>query len=280
MNKNGFTTRAFIKILLLVSVVAVLGSCSQGTKHLSKSESFTFVQICDPQLGFSDYAQDVKSFEQTVRQVNVLEPDFVVICGDLVDTADEKSFADFNKIKSDFRMPCYCASGNHDIGNQPTSESLAYYRDVIGEDYFSFGHKGAWFVFVNTQLWKEPLGGESEKHEAWFKETLKAAFEKGGQIFVVGHYPLFIKEPDEPDEYMNLPIEKRRELLDLFEQYNVVAVLGGHTHRLIVNDYKGIQLVNGEPVGRSFDQRPLGFRVWEVQENSLPVHEFVPLQNF
>jgi len=275
MNKNGVA-----KLLLLgLTIVVVLTSCISNTKNSSKSESFRFVQICDPQLGFSDYARDVNSFKQAVKQINAMKPDFVVICGDLVNTADDQSFADFNKIKSGLRMPCYCASGNHDIGNQPTPESLQYYRNVIGKDYFSFEYKGAWFVFVNTQLWKEPLQGESEKHDTWFRETLKVASEKGGPIFVVGHYPLFIKEPDEADEYMNLPVEKRRELLDLFEQYNVVATLGGHTHRLILNDYKGIQLVNGEPVGRSFDEHPLGFRVWRVQDNSPPKHRFVPLED-
>lgn len=122
-------------------------------------------------------------------------------------------------------MPCYCVPGNHDVGNKPTPESLDRYRRIIGGDYFVVEHKGTTFIFVNTQLWKEVLENESEKQDVWLKERLKIACEKGQQVIVVGHYPLFCKKADKADEYMNLPLDKRMELLSLYDQYNVVAVL-------------------------------------------------------
>ncbi len=76
---------------------------------------------------------------------------------------------------------------------------------------------------------------------------------------------------------MNLPKEKRAELLALFEHYQVAAVLGGHTHKLTLNPYNTIQMVNGEATSRNLDSRPLGFRVWHVREQVLPRHEFVAL---
>ena len=245
---------------------------------LDKPESFTFVQICDPQLGFSDYEKDIVSFQQAVRQINELNADFVVICGDLVNSANGKSFMDFNKMKSGFQMPCYCAPGNHDVGNKPTSESLQYYRKTLGEDHFIVEHKHTTFIFVNTQLWKNPLVKDSEQQDIWLKQRLKVALKGGDQIFIVGHYPLFCEEPNEPEQYMNLPGEKRKELLELFDQYNVAAVLGGHTHRLTLNNYKNIQFVNGETISKNFDSRPLGYRVWHVNDKSSPTHEFVPLE--
>ena len=268
------------ELLFSLAATVVLTSCLPNIEKTNQSESFTFVQICDPQLGFTNYTHEVAAFQQAVKQINALNPDFAVICGDLVHTANESSFADFNALKNGFRMPCYCVPGNHDVGNQPTAESLEYYRNVIGNDYFSFEHKGAWFIFVNTSLWKLSLQGESEKQDVWFRETLKAASEKGGPIFVVGHHPLFHKKPDEPNAYENLPIEKRRELLDLFEHYKVAAVVTGHTHRLVVNNDKGIQWVSAEAVSKNGDQCPLGFRVWSVQKNTPPQHHFVPLQEF
>ena len=77
---------------------------------------------------------------------------------------------------------------------------------------------------------------------------------------------------------MNLPSAKRMELLDLYEQYGVVAVLGGHAHRVIVNDYKGIQLVNGETTSRNFDKRPMGFRLWHIGDFRPFSHEFISLR--
>ncbi|MBC8468063.1 MAG: metallophosphoesterase [Planctomycetes bacterium] len=278
MDRKVFALYTYMRVLLTALTAAVLlMSCDSNTKYSDKTESFTFVQMCDTQLGFSDYEKDKASFRQAVRQINELNPDFVVICGDLVHTANDKSFSDFKEIISSFQMPCYYVPGNHDIGNKPTPESLQYYRKMLGEYYFVFEHKGTTFICVNTQLWKEPVQDESEKQDRWLKERLKIASGKGQQIFIVGHYPLFCREADEPEEYMNLPLEKRRELLRLFDQYNVVAVLNGHTHTLILNRYKNIQMVNAETTSKNFDKRPLGFRMWYATEEGLPRHDFVPL---
>ena len=158
--------------------------------------------------------------------------------------------------------------------------SLNRYRQRMGEDYYSFEHKGCTFVIVNTQLWKTPVQGESDKHDRWFEATLKTASEKGHRIFVVGHHPLFLEDPSEDDQYYNLPLETRKRLLRLCETRNVVAVLAGHTHNLIVNDYKGIQLVNAEPTSKNFEKRPLGFRLWRVEGPGPFEHDFVPLRSF
>ncbi|HML74447.1 MAG TPA: metallophosphoesterase [Anaerohalosphaeraceae bacterium] len=264
--------------MLLVGLATMfLVSCRAQSVKVQPVEVFTFVQVCDPQLGFSEYEQDKASFRQAVRQINALRPEMVVICGDMVNTADDRSYADFKEIANGLSMPYYCVPGNHDVGNEPTPASLQAYRQRLGQDYVVVEHKGAAFIFVNTQLWKNPVEGETEKQDTWLKESLKEASAKGQQIFVVGHYPLFCKQANEPDEYMNLPKEKRAELLTLFERYQVAAVLGGHTHKLILNSYNIIQMVNGEATSRNLDSRPLGFRVWHVQHQVIPRHEFVAL---
>ncbi len=264
-------------LIVCLALAALLMSCHSCPQVSSKLESFTFVQICDTQLGFSDYQKDLASFRRAVARINELNPDFVVICGDLVNTADDRSFSDFKEIKESFKMPCYCVPGNHDIGNQPAAESLHYYRRMIGKDYYEVEHKGATFLFVNTQLWKENLPNESEQQDVWLKERLQKAAGKGRPVFMVGHYPLFCRQADEADEYMNLPMEKRRELLTLYEQFHVVAVLHGHTHKLTLNQYKNIQMVGAETTSRNFDENPLGFRLWQVDKKLPPRHEFVPL---
>ena len=128
---------------------------------------------------------------------------------------------------------------------------------------------------MNTQLWKSPVAGETEKQDVWLKETLAAASRRGSPVFVLCHYPFFLEKLDEADQYMNLPATRRSELLDLYEQHGVVAVLGGHAHRFIENDYNGIQLVNGESTSKNFDGRPMGFRVWHVGGSPPYRHEFM-----
>ncbi|MBN2514105.1 MAG: metallophosphoesterase [Sedimentisphaerales bacterium] len=277
INSKISVNRSMIKILLVCLAVMCVVSCRAQSVKVQPVEEFTFVQVCDPQLGFSEYKKDKESFRQAVRQINALRPELVVVCGDMVNTADDRSYTDFKAIVNGLSMPYYCVPGNHDVGNEPTTASLQTYRQRLGQDYFVVEHKGAAFIFVNTQLWKNPVEGETEKQDIWLKESLQAALAKGQLIFVVGHYPLFCKQADEPDEYMNLPKEKRVELLALFEHYQVAAVLGGHTHKLTLNLYNTIQMVNGEATSRNLDSRPLGFRVWHVQDQVIPRHEFVAL---
>ena len=218
-------------------------------------------QICDPQLGFGGYDHDKESFRLAVAQINVLKPDFVVICGDLVnDASSDEAIADFLAIKAGLTAPCLCAPGNHDIGNEPTSQTLARYRKRIGPDYLTVESKGFQVVVVNTQLWKSPLEGESGRHEAWVRATLKSARENQRPVIVVGHYPLYVNEPCEGDEYFSLPPAKRAELLDLYEDSGVVAILSGHTHRQCLHNHKGMALITSAACSRNFDTAALGYR--------------------
>jgi len=242
------------------------------------TEAFTFVQLSDPQLGWrAGYENDVNSLKQAVTHINALEPDLVVVCGDMVNNFNDNSVADFKEIISGFTMPCYWAPGNHDVGESGSVSRLTRYRQALGDDYFSFEHKGYTFVIANTSLWKLYIQGESEQHDAWLRQTLAAARDKNSPVFVVQHYPLYIKDPNEGEDRENLPPAKRSELLALFEDSGVVAVLTGHRHLLVINEYKGIQLVTGENTSGHFDNRPLGFRLWHVDSPTSIRHEFRPL---
>jgi len=212
-----------------------------------------------------------------VKQINRLNPDFVVICGDLVNDRNDSSFADFKEIMGGFNMPCYTAPGNHDVGKVPNDTTLNYYRKTIGKDYYKFQHKGFLFIVVNSQLWKVDLESESEKHDNWFRETLNDKSINDNPVFVIGHYPLYVETLEEEETYHNLPLNKRKNVLNLFEQNNVVAYLTGHTHKTIINNYENIQLVSGGTTSKNLDITPLGFRLWEVSLDTT-MHNFISLQ--
>jgi len=268
------SSRTVLTICLAVAAVG-LTSCSAAVQ-----DEFSFVQMCDTQLGYGGYDHDVRTFTSAVRQINSLKPDFVVICGDLINrTSDDRAFTDFNAIKAGFDMPCYCVAGNHDVGNSPTVKLLDRYRNLVGKDYYSFEHKGHVFAVVNTQLWKAPVEGESEKHDAWFEKTLRDALARGRPVFVVGHYPLYLRELDEAELYGNLPTKKRKELLALFDRYGVVAMLSGHAHCNIVNEHNSVQLVISATTSRNEDGSPMGFRVWRIGKKRPYQHKYVPLRS-
>ncbi len=272
VDKNQMTSR-FLTYLPLLFLL--LGSFSCAEKQ---QEPFSFVQLCDTQLGMGGYEHDIQTFKQAVRQINEMEADFVVICGDLVHNASDSSYTDFKTILKGLSIPSHLVSGNHDVGNVPTDTSLQYYRETIGDDYYQFDHKEHSFMVTNTQLWKVEVENESEKHHAWFEETLNNLGEKENPVFVLGHYPLYTERPDEEDHYYNLPMPTRKRILEMFMENNVVAYLSGHTHKLTKNTYEHIQLVSGETTSKNFDDRPFGFRIWQVSSDSLSNH-FVPLKS-
>ena len=255
----------------ILAILLFLTSCSGVQKP------FSFVQLCDPQLGMGGYEHDTEYFQLAVDKVNELNPDFVVICGDLVNHAKDSSYADFLRIKEGFNMPCYLAAGNHDVGMTPTDTTLAYYRTTVGADYYDFLHKGYAFVVTNSQLWKSDVEGESEKQNQWFKESLSTHMKNKDNLIVIGHIPLYLEQSNEEENYSNFPTDKREEMLSLFDKHEVLAYLTGHTHRTIIHKHNHTQLVSGETSSKNFDNRPMGFRLWEVSSDTLQ-HHFVAIE--
>ena len=89
--------------------------------------------------------------------------------------------------------------------------------------------------------------------------------------------PLYLEQSNEEENYSNFPVGKREEMLSLFEEHEVEAYLTGHTHRTIIHTHKHTQLVSGETSSKNFDDRPMGFRLWEVSSDTLQ-HHFVALE--
>lgn len=267
---------AFVCLLCFLAIS--LSCASRSTAGSTENQDvFQVVQLCDTQLGFGGYEADLLRFQSAVEQINALKPDLVFICGDLVNEANDTSYRDFKSVMGRFQVPCYCAAGNHDVGNLPTVETLETYRQTMGSDYYSVDHKGIAFVVLNSQLWKSPVEGETEAQDRWLEATLGNASRNSNPVVVVMHFPLFTESPSEPEHYFNLPLAARNKLIQLFKAHGVVAVLTGHTHRHITLQFDNITQVSGETTSRNFDDRPYGFRVWTVRGLGPFEHRFVPL---
>ncbi len=276
-------------LLLFLALTLQAGAFSEGSSVGTLTDSregkaqldrFSFVQLCDTQLGMGGYEDDLKSFRLAVEQINALQPDFVIICGDLINkTDDDKAFEDFNTIKEGFAMPCYCVPGNHDVGNDAQPERILRYNRLVYKDYYTIRHKGYAFLFANTSLWINDIPKYSQAHQEWFTQTLQQAHRDQQSCFVVSHYPPFIKSAKEPGEYFNLPPKKRMEILHLATQYGVKAFLSGHLHRNNITQYKGIPVVSSATTSKNFDGAPRGFRLWHIQPDGTLQHEYRPIKN-
>src|SRR6185503_57503 len=154
----------------------------------------TFIQMSDPQFGMytkdKEFDHETANFEFAVATANRLKPAFVVITGDLVNKAgDEPQIAEFHRIakKFDPSIKLYVMPGNHDVGNEPTPESLAKYRERFGPDYFAFRSGDIAGIVLNSSLYKAPgkVLDEAAKMEAWFKAELEKAKQSGARHILV-----------------------------------------------------------------------------------------------
>ena len=89
------------KYAIFIALLVLYISCTKR-----EQKPFSFVQLCDTQLGMGGYEHDLKTFKQAVKQINELAPDFVVICGDLVQEANDSSYSDFKNVMKGFKIPC------------------------------------------------------------------------------------------------------------------------------------------------------------------------------
>jgi len=246
---------------------------------------FFFVQLADPQFGLHPptgcrFAETANA-ELIVEQINRLRPRFVVICGDLVENLDGPielaawQVAEFKRVfrQIDPEIPLVLLPGNHDLGNVPTPETLARYREIFGDDYFAFSIGGIRALALDSPLlFNWTLAPDALVEQAhWLQRELAAtAADPPTHLIAFQHHPWFVDEVDEPDGYYNLPRQNRRLVLDAFEAAGVRVVFSGHLHRNLHQRYGTVELVSG---GTVCDCLEPGLRVVEIYADRIE-HRF------
>lgn len=119
----------------------------------------------------------------------------------------------------DREIPLVLVSGNHDVGNAPTPETIAEFQRTWGDDYFSFWAGGVLFLVLNSQLLCDAsrCPGLKQAQDRWLEQQLgQAARRQCRHAVVFQHIPLFLQSIDEDDDYFNLTRTVRKEMADKF----------------------------------------------------------------
>jgi len=262
-------TFRFLWLILLLSIARLSAAAA---------EPFFFVQMTDPQLGMftenADFAQDTANFEFAVATVNRLRPAFVVITGDLVHRpGDAAQIAEYWRIATKIGpgIPVYHVAGNHDVGNVPTPASLAFYDEQFGAARYTFRHGEFAGIVLNSSVIHSPQATQAalEEQEQWLhRELERARHDAARHVVVFQHHPWFLKTADEPDEYFNIPRERRARYLELFRASGVRHLFSGHYHRNAVARAGELEAVTTGPVGKPLAGRS-GLRIVTVRESGL-----------
>lgn len=261
-------------LLLPIALLATALPSAAGSQ-----QPWFFAVLSDPQFGMyakdQNFSQETANFEFAIANLNRLHPQFVVICGDLVNrTGDSAEAAEYKRIlkKLDSSIPVFSVAGNHDVSNVPTPATLDWFHAAIGPDYYTFSEGGLLGVVLDSNLIGSPEADPdaAQRQEQWLETILgRARLNPKQQIVVFQHIPYFVHTPDEADGYFNIPKPARRKYLDLLENAGIRYVFAGHTHQnFIGNDGPLTEIVTGAvgmPLGRSVS----GFRIVTVTGQKL-----------
>ncbi|XP_055507823.1 serine/threonine-protein phosphatase CPPED1 [Leucoraja erinacea] len=262
---------------------------------------FYFIQGADPQLGLmkawrsgdcdsggDEWQEEVQLTGQTVQAINNLtvKPRFFVLCGDLVHGMPgtlwhEEQKRDLKEVLkcTDAEVPLVFVSGNHDIGNTPTADTILQYCESWGDDYFSFWVGGVLFLVLNSQFFHDASSCPELKqaHDQWLNAQLAAAeCKKSKHVIVFQHIPLFLQDPDEENGYFNLEKSLRRDLLQRFQKAGVNAVFSGHYHQNAGGRFNDLDMVVTSAIGCQLGQDKHGVRVVAVTEEHIH-HKYISL---
>ncbi len=276
-----------------------------------KNNNVSFVQMADPQFGMyssisklSDadkaerrqrginieytgpilegFAKETSLFTEAIETANKINPDFVVICGDMVHNSEsEEQFRELIRISrllnEDIKL--YWVAGNHDVGDKPTRAGLNKYREQFGEYNYSFQEENCYFIVLNSSICYDPssVPGEWDSLISFLEKELRiAASSQQRHKIIFMHHPLYLNDPNEGDNYFVIPSERRAKIIDLITEYDVSAVFTGHLHKNNYQKLGGTELVSTGPVGFPIGNDPSGIRHVQLTEHSL-THKYSTL---
>lgn len=135
-------------------------------------------------------------FESAIAKLNLLQPEFVLSTGDLIDgyTTDPQvwtaQWEEFDRLVNRLQMPFHYVPGNHDISNPLLLDAWKQRR---GTPWWSFVHQDVLFLCLHTE--DRPFGGLGEEQIAWALRTL-AEHAQVRWTMLFFHRPLW-REPNQ-----------------------------------------------------------------------------------
>lgn len=256
---RGSPLRRMITLLSL-AVAGAVGAFA-GT-----DSTLRIAHVADPQFGFGGtYEEQLARFERLVSAVNAADVDVVYVAGDLTHRAEDVT-RDWPRLVKLFKAPLLIAPGNHDVGAPVGAGTLERYVGVVGYDHRSLSVKGRRLIVANSQFCRGcPENPELKtKHDEWFFNELKAAKAAGEEPVVMSHIAPFYHFWQDKDTYETYPEPLRTKVINAALAAGTKFWLAGHTHKLGVHAFRGLQILNAEALGTNFDQRPYGWRLFEL----------------
>jgi len=266
-----------------------VGEGAKAYTHLNfknNSDNFQFAVIGDRTGG----ANVEGTFKLAMGQLNLLQPEFVINVGDLIEGySDDKAelnaeWDEADGVLKTLEMPFFRVPGNHDIANETAQQ---VWRDRHGATYYHFIYKDTLFLVLDSEdpprtapegikekidlynrlQTEDPAKAKAMLAEFMSDEAVVAAlgtpveFDSEQVAFVkstLAKYPdvrwtfLFLHEP----AWEN-PSDSFKAIQQLLKERNH-TFFGGHLHYYDYDNINGREHITMGPAGASFHQEGPG----------------------
>ena len=223
---------------------------------------FQFLVVSDRTGGHRE-----KIFSRAVEQINLLQPEFVLSVGDLIEgyTKDpqrlEAEWREFQGFTSKLHMPFFYVPGNHDVTN-PFMEDV--WKEKFGRRYYHFVYRNVLFLILNSD---DPPGSTSIAAEqaAYVRKALDANKDVRWTIVAL-HKPIWV---------MNVEKNGWSEVEKALAGRNY-TVFAGHVHRYQKFVRQGMNYYQLATTGGGSRLRGLRYGefdhvVWVTMKNGGPI---------
>lgn len=256
-------------IFALCALLTVSCTGKKSNQSSEKAPEFTFAFLTDIHVEFAKNAD--KGFAAAIKHVNSMDPDFVVMGGDLIADAlgqtEETAtsyFKLYNQLRAGFNCPVYDAQGNHDefgiyaksgISRDHELYGDKMYEKYIRDRYYAFNEKGWRFYILDSveETWdRQYVGGVDSVQLDWIRNDLETV-DPNTPIVITTHIPLLtsfsqIRGGALAQNSRGLVVENSKEVLDAFKGHNLKLVLQGHLHILEEAYINDITFITGGAV--------------------------------
>lgn len=131
-------------------------------------------------------------FSQAIKKLDLLQPEFVVSVGDLIEGSRKREvlqqeWKEFDGFVKKLSMPFFYVAGNHDVGNP---DSDRFWAEKLGRRHYQFVYRDVLFLVLNSE---DPPGSSAlgDKQLAWARQVLtENAKARWTLVFV--HKPLWV----------------------------------------------------------------------------------------
>jgi 3',5'-cyclic AMP phosphodiesterase CpdA len=224
--------------VLFIMAIAVLQGCdvsqttapsAQPRSHLKMNndpDNFQFAIVSDRT---GEHREGV--FEDAIDRLNLLQPEFVMCIGDLIEGYTEEEdtintqWDEFEGLAGKIEMPFFYVPGNHDISNDL---GLKIWKERFGRSYYHFVYKNVLFLCLNSEDIEQ--GNESPYITETQRDYVAKALADNPDVrwtMVFFHAPLWLAK-EYGDDIYNVGCWPDIERLLNNRKHTVIA---GHVHR-------------------------------------------------